>query len=99
MTRNTAYQYAEKKIEEARRLGATELNLSFMGFDELPETLSELTQLRTLHMEGNLLDPLPKWLSRLSSLQILNMSYGQITSLPEWLSDFVELENLNLFGN
>ena len=52
MARDKAYKKAEKKIEEALRTGATELDLS-CSYDakdserltELPESLGRLTQL------------------------------------------------------
>lgn len=37
MARDEAYRKAEEKIEEARRTGATELDLSGMKLTELPE--------------------------------------------------------------
>jgi hypothetical protein len=48
MARDKAYYEAEKKIEEARRLGAKELKLVKMGLTELPESLGTLTQLQYL---------------------------------------------------
>jgi len=54
MARDKAYRRAEKKIEEARRNGATELDLSCRydakdtdKLTELPESLGQLTQLQT----------------------------------------------------
>ncbi|MCA9930990.1 MAG: hypothetical protein KC419_21040, partial [Anaerolineales bacterium] len=58
MARNEAYREAEQKIEEARRAGATKLDLSSSysapdekKLTELPESLWELTQLQTLNLK------------------------------------------------
>ena len=59
MARDEAYREAEKKIEEARRLGATELDSSNMTA-ESPEMLGTLTQLRSLKLSDNGLTALPE---------------------------------------
>jgi Leucine-rich repeat (LRR) protein len=60
MVRDEAYRKAERKIEEARQSGATELDLSSMRLTELPESLGQLTQL--LDLQSNKLTSLPDWL-------------------------------------
>ena len=52
MSWDQAYRRAEEKIEEARREGATELDLVEMGLTKLPESLSQLTQLQKLVLGG-----------------------------------------------
>ena len=66
MARDKGYQTAEMKIEEARRTNATELDLCIMMLTEVPESVSELTQLQRLHLGGNKLATLPEWLGRLT---------------------------------
>ena len=46
MARDRAYRTAKEKIEEARRSGAEELELSDLKLTELPKSLGQLTQLR-----------------------------------------------------
>ena len=48
MAQDEAYRRAEKKIEQARRSGATELDLSRMGLTALPESLAQPTKLRRI---------------------------------------------------
>ena len=96
---------AEKKIEEARRSGAKELDLSgryqkdSSKLAKLPESLAQLTWLQSLDLWGNQLTELPEWLGRLTQLQSLNLSGNQLTELPEWLGRLTQLQSLNLSGN
>jgi hypothetical protein len=59
MARDKAYREAEKKIEEARRAGATELDLNgewgpdSLKLTELPEWLGQLSQLQSLDLFRN----------------------------------------------
>lgn len=47
MAKDAAYQEAERKIEEACRLGATELGRSAEKLTESPESLNQLAQLES----------------------------------------------------
>jgi Leucine-rich repeat (LRR) protein len=60
MAKDEAYRKAEQRVEEARRSGAKELDLSNKPWielapklTELPEALGQLTQLQTLDLSGN----------------------------------------------
>ncbi|WP_205632821.1 leucine-rich repeat domain-containing protein [Chlorobaculum limnaeum] len=94
MAKNKAYLIAEKKIAEALRTGATELDLSriwyakdtwYLGdserLTELPESLGQLTQLRLLNLRENQLTSLPESLGKLTKLQSLDLSTNRLTSL------------------
>jgi Leucine-rich repeat (LRR) protein len=97
-----AYRTAEQKIEKARQSAAKELDLSGEGLPkliELPESLGQLTQLRSLNLSGNQLATLPEWLGRLTQLQSLNLSSNQLATLPEWLGRLTQLQSLNLSNN
>lgn len=52
MSRDKAYRKAEERIERARKVGATRLSLAEMVLTELPESLSQLTQLQKLVLGG-----------------------------------------------
>ncbi len=105
MARDAAYRNAEKKIEEARRSGATELDLhgrvnqSSSQLNELPESLRQLTKLQSLDLSGNRLKALPEWLSQLTQLQSLNLGFNRLTALPEWFSQLSQLRSLILQTN
>ncbi len=99
MARDQAYRDAEKKIEQARREQATELELAGMGLTELPESLSQLSQLKMLYLSGNQLTSLPESLSQLTQLKWLYLDGNRLTSLPESLSQLTQLRRLFLDSN
>jgi hypothetical protein len=99
MAKNKAYREAEKKIEEARQLGATKLDLSLMRLTELPESLGQLIQLQSLDLDRNQLTTLPDWLGQLTKLESLDLSLNRLTELPESLANLNNLKTLNLFSN
>ena len=99
MARDEACREAEKKIEEARRSGATELDLGGMQLTELPERLGQLTQLQSLHLGRNQLTTLPESLGQLMQLQTLDLYSNKLTTLPESLGQLTQLQSLNLGNN
>jgi hypothetical protein len=105
MARDEAYQKAEQKIEAVRRSGAKELDLSVGYFNnklklrELPESLGQLTQLKTLNLSSNQLTALPASLGQLTQLQRLSLSHNALTALPELLGQLTQLQRLVVTNN
>lgn len=99
MARDEAYREAEEKIEEARRSGATQLDLSEMELTELPESLGHLTQLQMLHINRNQLTTLPGSLGQLSQLEFLSFARNRLSSFPESVRDLKNLKKLYVWGN
>ena len=71
MARDVAYQQAEEKIERASRLRVNRLELAELGLTELPQSLGQLTQLKSLDLRRNQLTVLPDSLGQLTHLQVL----------------------------
>ena len=79
MARDEAYLEAEKKIEEARRSGAKELDLGISwrsmrfvrlaALNELPESIGQLKQLQSLNLSNNRLRALPDSVGQLTQLK------------------------------
>lgn len=108
MAHDEAYQAAEKKIAEALKTGATELDLRNMKLTELPESIGQLKQLRKLDLshdyskkseDKNQLTTLPDWLGQLTQLTSLDLSHNQLTALPPSLGQLTQLTFLNLSSN
>jgi Leucine-rich repeat (LRR) protein/GTPase SAR1 family protein len=99
MAKDEAYRRAEKKIEDARRSGATELDLRGMGLRKLPESLGRLVKLQVLDLSFNELTALPEWLGQLTRLVSLDLSCNQLTALPEGLGRLTQLQLLRLWQN
>jgi len=106
MSHDQAYLQAEKKIEQARRSGATDLNLYDMKLTELPESINQLVNLLKLDLgsypwgnTGNQFSELPESLRGLPQLQWLGLRRIGLTSLPEWMGQLKQLRTLHLSGN
>ncbi|MHB8778705.1 MAG: leucine-rich repeat domain-containing protein, partial [Anaerolineales bacterium] len=103
MPHDQAYYQAEKKIEEALKSGATELNFggkrnapSEEKLSELPESLQNCTQLTLLSIHNKKLTKLPRWLGKLEQLQHLDITNNKLTMLPESIGNLKQLKYLSL---
>lgn len=99
MARDEWYLEAERRIEEARQSGATELDLSGLNLTEVPEAISSLTQLQTLKLSYNLLTEISEAIASLNQLKTLNLSDNQLTELPEAIASLTQLKILDLSSN
>ncbi len=99
MAKNEAYRRAEKKIEEARRTGAVELDLNNMGFTKMPPEIFELTNLTHLKLYGNRLTSLPEAIGKLTNLIELFLNGNQLATLPETIGKLTNLSWLTLHRN
>ena len=106
MAQDKAYREAEAKIEAAGLSGEQSLDLSVELWNlkspkltELPETLGQLTQLKSLDLSGNQLEALPESLGQLTQLQWLHLGENQLTALPESLGQLTQLRELYLGTN
>lgn len=107
MASDKAYSEAKKRIALASELGLVNLDLRNLGLAELPESIGELEQLKSLklgynHMQGgrmNCLHALPQSIENLIHLQQLDLCFNQLVSVPEWFKGFSRLRVLDLSFN
>jgi len=99
MARDAAYREAEQRIEQVRRDGATTLKLRKMGLTQVPEAISQLSQLQVLDISFNKISSLPEAIGQLSRLQRLDISNNSISSLSEAISQLTRLQGLDLSRN
>jgi Leucine-rich repeat (LRR) protein len=99
MIYDKTYYEVEKKIEQAQRLDATELDLSNMNITQLPESIGSLTLVQRIKLQNNRLNELPGSFANLVQLKWLDISNNAITSLPESFTMLWQLEHLEATDN
>ena len=99
MAKDEAYRKVEKRIEQARRTGATKLDLAHMRLTELPEAIANLTGLHMLNLHNNQLKDLPEAIANLTGLHMLNLHSNQLTELPEAIGSLTQLRRLVVSRN
>ncbi|MEM7549576.1 MAG: hypothetical protein AAF363_07875 [Bacteroidota bacterium] len=66
---------------------------------KIPESISNLSELKVLQLLQNRINQIPAELSELSKLEFLGLSSNSISSLPEELGDLKQLKTLGLDYN
>jgi internalin A len=90
---------AQVRIEEARKTGKRDLDLSGLNLTAIPDSLGQLTNLQQLNLSNNQITAIPDSLAQLTNLQQLNFSINQITAIPDSLAQLTNLQQLNLSNN
>jgi internalin A len=90
---------ANARIEEARRDKGSVLSLHGLGLTKLPESIRQMTHLRSLYLTDNQFTELPDSVTRLTQLQLLSLNGNQITELPESITRLTQLRELYLINN
>jgi hypothetical protein len=65
----------------------------------LPESIGNLTNLKTLNLEENGLRELPESIGNLTNLETLDLYMNELSALPKSIGNLTNLETLNLYGN
>ena len=78
---------------------ATELSLMHFGLTSLPAEIGQLTNLRSLDLDGNRLTSLPAEIGQLANLQALDLRNTGLTSLPAEIVQLANLQRLYLSNN
>jgi Leucine-rich repeat (LRR) protein len=93
------YAEAQRRIEEARLTGATELDLSRLGLTAIPPEIGTLSSLQILSLTHNQLETLPPDIASLTQLRMLSLSSNRLTELPSVVTSLHQLEHLYLGNN
>jgi Leucine-rich repeat (LRR) protein len=75
------------------------MKLSFILFQEIPETIGSLKQLVTLKLDENQLTALPKTIGKLSNLEEFILSQNDFETLPPCIGLLRKLNILNVDDN
>jgi hypothetical protein len=89
----------KEKIQDCRKNGSKELDLSGCGIAELPPELAELKQLTVLDLSRNSLKSLPEFVSGLVNLEYLDLSGNELETVPDCIGDLSQLGTLKLGSN
>ena len=75
------------------------LDMNNLQLQAVPEELTELENIRSLILSGNVLSELPPFMYEWSSLVILDISYNAISCLPSTIENWTSLERLDVSHN
>jgi len=91
---------AAGKMIQAFRSDSETLSLNDdLYLKSIPNTIGNLTSLKTLYLRYNQLTTLPESLGNLTNLTSLQISNNQLTTLPESLGNLTNLRELTLDNN
>ncbi len=94
-----SFEEAKRRIEQARRIGATKLDLMSSRLAVLPESIGQLEHLQELALSDNELKVLPESIGQLEHLQELYLAGNRLTVLPESIGQLKQLQDLYLSNN
>lgn len=89
----------EMYIAAASRSGATELDLSYNHLTAIPNSIVQLTKLKSINLSNNQLTIVPESLGRLTQLHSINLSSNRLTVIPQWLTYLTQLQSLDFSNN
>lgn len=96
---NKGWREALRRIEEAKQSDNTKLDLNSLGLATIPDSLTQLTNLRQLYAFNNQLTTIPDPIAQLTKLEDLNLGYNQLTTVPHSLARLSNLHTLRLYHN
>jgi internalin A len=85
---------AFRRIENARRTGATELRLARLSLAQWPKGITELKKLQKLHLWANRITEVPPDIGELTDLVELSLAHNPIRCLPAEVWKLTKLTSL-----
>jgi len=75
------------------------LNISRLKYETLPEVISDIWSLQSLHVTSSDLIKLPESIGKLQKLRVINLSFcWRLTSLPDSIGNCVMISSRDLFS-
>lgn len=96
---NESWQQALRRIEEARRSNASELDLSDLKLQVIPEAVRQLGNIKRADFSRNQLTAVPESILQFTKLENLDLSKNQINFVPASITQLGNLEFLILTDN
>jgi internalin A len=93
------WREALRRIKNERRSKTSALSLNSLNLEAIPESVTQLANLRTLIISDNQITAIPDSLANLAYLRWLDLSDNQITAIPDSFARLANLEFLNLSNN
>jgi len=90
---------ARRRIAQAARDGARELDLRRLGLTTLPPEIGQLTALQRLDLDINRLGALPPDIGQLTALRIFHIGNNRLRALPPEIGQLNALQHLHLDNN
>jgi Leucine-rich repeat (LRR) protein len=81
-------------IARARDEEWEELNLSYKRISVIPDSIGQLTNIRTLDFSGNDIEVISESMANLINLQVLDFSYNYIKTIPSFLKKIINLSSI-----
>jgi internalin A len=94
-----AWHEAIRRIEQASRSNAAEIDLAGLGLDAIPEQIATLAHLDDLDASNNKITQIPDFITRLTHLSQISLDNNLITKIPDSLATLKELNVLSLSDN
>ena len=80
------WRSALRLIKEAKVASSTSIDLSGLNLSDVPESISQLTQMQALHLSKNQLSAIPDSIGQLGNLQFLYLYNNRMSALPRFAS-------------
>lgn len=95
----TDINFVLKRISSVESSMETDLNLSELDLEEIPEKVFQMTWLEKLVLTSNKLKNIPREITNLKKLKELDFAVNDIEEIPEFLLDLPNLKTLYLDNN
>jgi leucine-rich repeat protein SHOC2 len=96
---NTVGYDLDKLIQIAIRDRYTEINLSGLQLDVLPDTIGDIASLNILDLVNNNLTRLPHSIGNLRNLKRIDLGVNKLVEIPGSICNLTKLTKLNLVGH